>query len=209
MAKRKPGKRDKGGRLLRPPTREARATAHDHGNEWVRRRAALFAIFQTNKPLKPEEHCDGPGQAHIAGLFDNLPADAIAIRDAAREFGDLYWYYFADLQAKSANIAGSIGGRGSLDPSARDRRFARLDEALGAMASPVRRAVYALCIDYWGSDEVAPYLQRLINERRVLRKQPVAGLLPTEADRDRWELTCAGLLLMVAGANEREKRSAA
>lgn len=209
MAKCKPGKRDKGGRLLRPPTRAARATPHDHGNEWVQRRAALFAIFQNNKPLKPEEHCDGPGQAHLAGLFDNLPADAIAMRDAAREFGDLYWYYFADLQAKAANIAGSVGGRGSVDPSARDRRFARMDAALGRLSSPTRRAVHALCVDYWGTDEIAPYLQRLINERRVMRNQPVAGLLPTEADKDRWQLTCDGLLLMVAGTGEAAERSAA
>jgi len=114
MAKRdKRKKRDRSGKLLRPTTREGRVAKFDHGNDWVQRRAALFAIFERNdRPLKPEEHSDGPGQAYLAGLFDNLGADPLALRDAARDFGALYWCYFANMGAKTANLTGAVSGRG-------------------------------------------------------------------------------------------------
>lgn len=209
--KRKSGKRDRSGKLLRPKTRAERAAPFDHGNAVVQARAKLFEVFRGSKVLKAEEHCDGPGQAHLAGLFDGLPADPVAIRDVAREFGDLYWYFYADLQAKGANLGGSSGGKSHRPDTGRDRRFAALDKALGSMASPQRQAVYALCVDYWGSDETAPFLIRLINEARAKKGRAVAGQLATKADKALWFDVCRGLLLMVSGdgTSVAEKRSAA
>ena len=198
--RRKSGKRDKSGRLLRASTRTAREPARIPGNDFIQRRAALFAIFAPeNKPLKPEECSDAPGQAYVAGLLDNLPVDGKVIRDVARDFGDLYWQRYACMGAKTANIVGSPAGRGDQRTTASDRRFARLDESLGALSSPQRRAVYALCVDPWALDETPPFVERLINEQRVRRRQVVVGCLPTERDRALWVTVCAGLQAMVLG----------
>jgi hypothetical protein len=213
MRKRGKGRRDRSGKLLRPKTRAERET-NQSANDNVLKRAARFSPFRTDKakPLRAEEHYDGPGQAHLAGLFDGYDVDPITLRDAAREYGELYWGWYVALGAKSANIGRNPSGRSRGDEAtARERRFQRLDDVLGMTGSPVRRAVCSISVDYWGRDEIAPFLERLINEQRIKRGFPVAGRLPDESDHKLMETALEGLLAMVAGRGTdcNDNRSAA
>ena len=200
--KRKSGKRDKSGRLLRPSTRKARSK-HDYGNDKVQARAREFAVFEGGKATF-ELH-DAAGRAWAAGLFDGLGADPVALRDAAREYGNLYWSWYVDLLPKQANLDRSPKSQSSAMPeaTARERRFQKMDDVLGSCASPIRQAVHALAVDYWGSEEVNPWLQRLINGRRLCVGAGVAGKLPDAADEAKWAKCCEGLLDIVRGQQRR------
>lgn len=204
MGKKTKGRFDKSGRRKRPSTRIGRMAAPDPGNARVQERRAAFTLFQGGRA--GDEVYDGPGQAWAAGLFDGLEADAMMLRDLAREYGDLYWYIYSALLPKSARLERVGKSHASGDPTARDRRFARLDEALGVQASgPARRAVHELCVDHWGSDQVAPWLKRLIESQRVAKGAAPAGPVADAGDWGRWRLALEGLFAMGNGKKEQTR----
>lgn len=198
MGKRKSGKRDIGGRLLRPKTKAARAAAPDPGNDRVQQRRATFAIFQGGKA--GNEIHDAPGQAWAAGLFDGQTVDDKALRDAARDYANLYWAWYVALLPKSPNLqrsARSSSAKG--DTTSQERRFMALDAILGATGRSIRNAVHGLCVDYWGRDETPPWLERCINSRRALRGGRVVGLVASDDDWNRLNCAIDGLLAMTSG----------
>lgn len=201
MGKSKSGKRDRGGRLLR--NRADRAKAPDPGNIRVQERRAAFATFQGGKA--GNEIHDAPGQAWAAGLFDGQSVDDKALRDAARDFANLYWAWYVALLPKSPNLQRSARTSGTGIPSStgQERRYMRLDAALGRSTSPERKGVYALCVDYWGSDQIPPWLERCINSRRAMRGGKVAGLLASDADWNTLNAAIDGLLAMTGGRDRR------
>jgi hypothetical protein len=91
------------------------------------------------------------------------------------------------------------------DPTARDRRFARLDEALRMSGNDVRSAVHALCVDHWGSDLASPWLGRLIESRRAMLGAASSKDLADEGDWARWASALDGLLAMAGGKKEQTR----
>lgn len=213
MGKKTKGKFEKNGRRKR-----SRSTAHDYGNDRVLDRLVRFRRF--NPAIRNEDVDDGPGQAHVAGLFNTPLADSKALRDVAREYGDLYWYEYADRRAKSANLERSAKGHGSDIPdlplpelaawlekakTARDKRFKRLDAAF-PMRSPARNALHDLSVNSWGSDQPEAFVERLIATAEAKRRFPTTyPMLATEADQRLWEALLNVLIDLVQG----EQRKAA
>lgn len=199
------GRRKPGGRL-RP-----RPAAVDYGNDRIQAMRAVFAVFQDGKA--GNELGDPVGKAWAAGLFEGFGADGQAMRDAGRDFGQLWRRCFGDLDIRSfgtERLAASRGPRpGSSDrPNASERRFERMNEIVSAHPRNAREAFYGLCVDYQDSDNLPPFVERLINERLVLKGKPVAGTLPLRGDRERFERAAEVLEALVAGVGRRTGRPA-
>ena len=195
-----PGKRKPSGRL------RSGAAAIDYGNDRVQARRAVFAVFQGGKA--GNELGDPIGKAWAAGLLEGFSADSQALRDAGRDFGQLWRSCFGDLDIRnfsSERLAGSRGLRAvsSAEPSSAERRFERMKAIVGTHGRNCREAFYGLCVDYQDSDNVPPFVERLINERLALKGSRVAGTLPIRGDRDRLERAVEILEALVAGIGHR------
>jgi hypothetical protein len=81
-------------------------------------------------------------------------------------------------------------------------------EIVAAHSRNAREAFYGLCVDYQDSDNLPPFVDRLINERLVLKGRRVAGTLPIRGDRERLDRAVAVLESLVAGARWRPGRPA-
>jgi hypothetical protein len=173
--KRKDGKRDKGGRLLKvtrvPP------------NDRVRERIERFSHKLILGGKAGHDCFDGPGQLHAMGYFHGHGHEPEVIRDALREYGELYFRWYAQLQPKTAEIERHSRGEPNTAATRDERRFMELDRVL-PLASFERKAIHRLTLDHWGSDDVAPFVERLVNQKMAMLGLSVAGYLADQADHD-------------------------
>jgi hypothetical protein len=184
--RRKNGKRDKSNKLLRPSTRAERSVPP---NDRVRERLERFSHKSILDGKAAHDCFDAPGQLHAMGYFHNHGHEPSAIRDILREYAELYWCWFANLNSGSAEYGprfdsgARISSKSSPIPPASksDNRFMDLDDIL-PMSSPERRAIHKLVLDHWGCDSVHPFVERLVNEGRRDRCLPVAGMLAMVED---------------------------
>jgi hypothetical protein len=163
---------------------------------------AVFAIFQEGKA--GNELGDPIGKAWAAGLLEGFAADSQAMRDAGRDFGQLWRRCYGDLDIRnfgSERLAVSRGPRpGSYGTTnASERRFERMKDIVAAHPRNTREAFYGLCVDYQDSDNLPPFVERLINEKLVLKGRPAAGTMPIRGDRERLERAAELLEALVAG----------
>lgn len=199
MARRKgrpslPGKRRANGRL------RASAAAPDPGNVRVQRMRAAFALFQGGKA--GNELGDAIGKAWAAGLLEGFGADAQAMRDAGRDYGQLWRRCYGALDLRTSSLERRARtAPAPTDPtlSAAERRFERMDRIVSAFPRLDREAFYGLTADYQDSDNVPPFVERLINERVALKGRDPGGTLPIRGDRERLERAAAILKALVEG----------
>jgi hypothetical protein len=199
MARRKgrpslPGKRRVGGRL------RAKAAAPDLGNMRVQEKRAAFALFEGGKA--GNELGDAIGKAWAAGLLEGFGADAQAMRDAGRDYGQLWRRCYGALDIRTSSL--ERRARTSPAPthsteSAAERRFERMDSIVSAFPRLSREAFYGLAADYQDSDAVPPFVERLINERVKVKGRRPAGTLPIRGDRERLERAAEILAALVQG----------
>ena len=199
MARRKgrpslPGKRRANGRL------RARAAAPDLGNAHAQAIRAAFAIFQGGKA--GNELGDAIGKAWAAGLLEGYGADAQAMRDAGRDYGQLWRRCYGALDLRTSSLerrARTAPAPTASTESAAERRFARMDAIVSAFPRVSREAFYGLCVDYRDSDNLPPFIERLINERVKLKGRDPGGTLPVRGDRERIERAAEILTALVEG----------
>ena len=200
MARRKkgrpslPGKRKANGRL------RARAAAPDLGNVRVQAMRSAFAVFQGGKA--GNELGDAIGKAWAAGLIEGYGADSQAMRDAGRDYGQLWrlCYGALDLRTSSLERRARTGPAPTESTqSAAERRFGRMDAIVSAFPRLSREAFYGLCADYQDSDNLPPFVERLINERVASKGLRPAGTLPVRGDRERMDRAAAILKALVDG----------
>lgn len=190
---RKSGKRQPNGQLRR-------VVANDQGNDRVQARREAFKVFQGGKA--DQQISDAIGRAWAAGLLDGQAFDAEVLRDAGREYGALYWEYYQGGPA-TANMDGGRGGRDTstdIRPDPKGRHFDRLDNLAFAAGHVAYQAMHQLVVnEYWFPDDNPAWLERLLNSKLVMKKQPVAGQIAFDSDVRILENAVAGLLAMVGG----------
>lgn len=193
--RRKSGKRDKSGRLAKATTRAER---HVPPNDRVAERMERFAHKSILGGRAAHDTFDGPGQLHALGYFHDLDFEPSIIRDIFREYGELYFHWYAALQPKAAELERHDRGEPSLKASRSERRFMDLDSIL-PLVSEERRAVHKLVLDHWGCDSVHPFVERLVNEGMARRGLPAAGLLPDAADMETLYAALRAAFAMIEG----------
>jgi hypothetical protein len=201
--RRKSGRRDKSNKLLRPSTRAER---HTQPNDRVCERLERFSHKSILDGKAAHDTFDGPGQLHAMGYFHNHGHEPSVIRDALREYGELYWYWYAALDSDAAEYGPRFGGgpgisskSSPLPPASKaERRFMDLDDVL-PVVSPERRAIHKLVLDHWGSDSVHPLVDRLVNEGMAARGLPVAGMLPLIDDHEELNAVLRAAFALIEG----------
>jgi len=190
-----PGKRKANGRL------RAQAAAPDLGNVRVQAMRAGFAHFQGGKASN--ELGDAIGKAWTAGLLDGFAADAQAMRDAGRDYGQLWRRCYGALDLRTSSLerrAKASPAPAESTQSAAERRFERMDGIVSAFPRLSREAFYGLCADYQDSDNLPPFLERLINER--MKGRAPGGTLPIRGDREKLDRAAEILRALVEGRRE-------
>lgn len=203
MARRKgrpslPGKRKANGRL------RARTAGPDLGNLRVQERRAAFALFQGGKA--GNELGDAIGKAWAAGLLEGYGADAQAMRDAGRDYGQLWRRCYGALDLRTSSLerrARTSPAPTASTESASERRFERMDAIVSTFPRLSREAFYGLAADYQDSDAVPPFVERLINERVALKGRTPGGTLPVRGDREKIERAAEILVALVEGRTRR------
>jgi hypothetical protein len=199
MAKRR-GRPIQAGRKRRPNGRlRVRPATVDQGNDRVREMRAAFAVFHGGRA--GNELGDAIGKAWAAGLLDGFAADAQAMRDAGREFGQLWRLRHGALAARTSSLERRTGTWPACAPvpTASDRRFDRMAKILEEHGRVSREAFFGLCVDYQDSDALPPFVERLINEKMVLKGRKTVGPLPVRGDREKLERAANMLVDLVGG----------
>ena len=78
-----------------------------------------------------------------------------------------------------------------------------MDAIVSAFPRLAREAFYGLCADYQDSDNVPPFVERVINERMMLKGRDPAGTLPIRGDREKMERAAMILRALVEGRRDR------
>lgn len=187
--KRKSGDRFPGGKLR---------ALFDRGTERLIESRARFARFHDGKA--EQQVFDPIGRAWTVGLLENEHVDPAALRDAGRNYAARYWGYYPTVPGVASYQR--EGRRGSGPGEVEDPRgeqFQRLDALLRTAGRGAYDAAQSLCLDfYWFPDDDPIWLARLINEKLLLAKAPVAGQLPVAGDRSTMALAIGGLLAITA-----------
>lgn len=202
--KRKPGARTPKGRLSR-----ARATAWDYGNDRVMDLIHRFEPFQGGKA---SQWITTPiGRAWAVGLLDGNDVDPAAIRDAGLDYAERYWGYYPSPSSVANYEGEDRRGGGWVGEDPRGHWFKLLDAKLLDAGRSRYNAAQEITVDcHWFPLDNPAWLDRLINERLLRARRPVAGGLPIAGDIDRMRLAISGLLSIVSGGtNRRATRFAA
>jgi hypothetical protein len=152
---------------------------------------------------KAEQQVFDPiGRAWAVGLLENEHVDPAALRDAGRNYAARYWGYYPEVAGVSnyqgEDRRGSSGG----DADPRGELFQRLDALLECAGRSAYSAAQSLCLDqHWFPDDDPVWLARLINEKLLRARMPVAGMLPVAADRRIMEHALQGLLAITGTAS--------
>jgi hypothetical protein len=165
---------------------------------------AAFAVFQGGKA--GNELGDAIGKAWAVGLLEGFGADSQAMRDSGRDYGQLRRRCYGALDLRTSSLerrARAAPAPAASTRSAAERRFERMDSIVSAFPRLSREAFYGLCSDYQDSDNLPPFVERLINERVVLKGRPPAGTLPIRGDREKLERAGEILRALVEGRDRR------
>ncbi|MBA3678260.1 MAG: hypothetical protein H0W74_12805 [Sphingosinicella sp.] len=174
----------------------------DYGNDHVQALRERFSVFQGGKAGNELGCCIG--KAWAAGLLEGHGADAQALRDAGRDYARLWYEYYGLSQVRTSRFERHSKGFASAAVTPDQRRFLKLDGIVSARPSAHRDAFYALCVDYFDSDALPPFVDRLINERLMLKGLKVPGCLPIKGDAERLEKAAVTLLAIVEGDRVRK-----
>ena len=167
-------------------------------------RRELFSFVATPKGGNIDQDiCDGIGQLHVLGMLSGFGLDPLAMRDAGREFAELWWSRYSATAPKVGKYERADKSSSPFDgETAADRRFARMDLALEGYE---RDVVMSLVGDL--GDEIVPWAAGLIAEALLKRGRVVRfAQFPTCDDRARLAALGRGLIALVDGAlpNRRE-----
>lgn len=152
-----------------------------------------------------QDICDGIGQLHALGLLDGYGLEPTAMRDAGRDYAELWWNRYSATTTKISNFQRASRSSSSYDgETSRDRRFARMDLAIDAYDKGV-----VLDLVQPG-DDITPWAQGLIAEALLKRGKVVKFVrFPDSEDRARLQSLCRGLCALADGALPDRKRWAA
>ena len=197
MVSKKNRKRTKSGQFSRAGEKPAERNAP---GPHILERRALFSFVEAPKGgnIDPDIR-DAVGQLQVLGLLDGYPADPVAMRDAARDYSDLYWRRYPETAPKMGKFERSDKSSNSFDgETADDRRFDRMDAVLKA---DQRMWVFsAVCDRQWG-DDFEPWVAGLIAEALLKRGKVVKFCqFPSAEDYARLRSLCQGLCTLVYGA---------
>ena len=194
-----PGKRKGKRRILTP--------VWDYGTERIQERRKLFAKLRQDD--KAADHLDDPiGRAWAAGLLENARIDPAVLRDAGRKYAAGYWCYWPNVVGVAKYEQDIRKGNWNGDTDIRGERFNAADRLLKDAGRKAYSAVQSLVLDnHWFPDANPDWVDRLINERLLKARAPVAGQLPLPGDADRLALALDGLMAL-AGEVENARRAA-
>lgn len=168
------------------------------GSERVTLNRARFARFHDGKA--EQQVFDPIGRAWAVGLLENEHVDPAALRDAGRNYAARYWGYYPEVAGVSNYQGEDRRGSSGEGDDPRGEQFQRLDALLETAGRAAYSAAQSLCLDHhWFPDEDPIWLGRLINEKLLRARQPVAGQLPFSADRGIMEQALEGLLAITGG----------
>ena len=170
------------------------------GNDRVMDRRAAFSVFQGGKA--DQQVHDPIGRAWAAGLLDGHPFDAAILRDAGRDYAELYWMYWPATPGIGSYEPRGHSSRAPVasDEDRKGERFNALDGLARSAGRDAYAALHAMCVStHWFPDDNPEWLDRLINGVRQARHLPVAGGLPRNGDGAMLERAVSGLLAMVGG----------
>jgi len=168
-------------------------------------RRALFSFVTATKGGNIDQDiCDGIGQLHALGLLDTAEIDPLALRDAGREFAELWWTrYSATAPKMGAYERADKSSNPHAGETSKDRRFDRMDEALTGYE---RDVVTSLVVDLAWGDEVVPWAKSLIDEALLKHGKLVKfTIFPTSDDRARLDALIRGLTMLAGGALSRRR----
>ena len=156
---------------------------------------------------------DPIGRAWHEGLLDGHGIDPLRLREVGREYGYAYWHEYAAVDATIGGYTEMLG-RGSVAFASKDpqqikdaagRRWQAYSEIVDPLGHAIRTALHRLCVDDIWSLDGPPWLDRLINEARVVKRcqgsamEPIAGALPTRTDRETLRLAIFALVKLANG----------
>lgn len=167
----------------------------DHGCEGYQRRVALYG-----NDNDPSQTADAIGRVWSSGLLVMAGKDAAALRDAGRNYHNLYWRAWGSLEPKLMVKVGGYGelvGAGSVSGGAFDAdRDAKLEDAfdrrfraISSCGRDVKSAVDQLCVDF-NPDHGPDWADRLIAAKR-------AGQEPRPCDAIMLQKALVGLAMLV------------
>lgn len=167
---------------------------YDRGNDRVIARKEAFSVFQGGKA--DQQVHDPIGRAWAAGLLDGTAFDPAVLRDAGRDYAQLYWMYWPAVTG-----VGGYEPRGRTGPAPitsaddpRGERFKRLDGLAMSAGRKSYDAMQALCVQtYWFPDDDPEWLARLL--RAAMAKAHV----PIEADMRMLANAIDALVVMTEG----------
>jgi hypothetical protein len=208
----KGGKRTPTGRLSRAGKQNERGEPNQHV-------VAVRHAFRWFVDGKATEHLFDPlGRAWATGLLDGHGIESKRLRDAGRDYGELYWGEYGRTGIATGGLERrSRTSGGNSDPDAPDRagwRFAALDALLDGAGRSARDALHNLVVDHhWFPDEDPAWLARLITERRVaewskrkgrgeLVGPAIVGELATATDHSRLQLAITALVALIPATNQ-------
>ena len=185
--KRKSGPRsEKTGRLLH---------ARDYGNERVQARVSLFRQFKGDSAIGHEMSC--AGRLMLVGAFDGMPEPPETILSALLAYANGYWNNYRG----GPKIADYERQDRSHDNSWEDGAgewFDWIDGKLRDAGYQARKAVHEVTVDrHWFPDEDASWAARIINQRFLDKRLPVAGELACDSDWAMLELLRHGAMALV------------
>lgn len=145
-------------------------------NESVLRRREQFSFLNSKADGRQgtidQDIHDAIGQLHALGLLDGHGHDATDLRNVGREFAELYW----ERYEATAPAIGQFErrSRGTGEPPPRNRRYDRFDRLDNSMSrvGMERTAIHMLLTEYYHSDRMTGWAQRLINFELAKRGVP-------------------------------------
>jgi hypothetical protein len=200
----KPGQERVNGRIRQPRTRaEREARAKDHGNLVIQARRELFGAMCIKGGKAADQVNDAIGQLWALDYLDGAGIDDTALRDAGREFAELYWTRYQATAPKVGQYErASRTTHQFAGLTARDARFDRMDQALDGVE---RQAVVDCIIDPWFTEAVPGWAQRLISHELMQRGRiKFCERVPDSLDRIMVNALVRGLCDLVEGSRRRQ-----
>ena len=164
----------------------------------LKRREQFSFVEATKGGNIDQDVCDAIGQLHALGKLDMPGVDALAMRNAGRDYAELYWNRYSDTAPKVGKYERADKSMSPFDgETSRDRRFARMDAALVGLH---RTAVFELVIDYEWCIAPAQWADSIINLALYERGKRVEFMIvPTWEDEAMLQAAREGLCLLAVG----------
>jgi hypothetical protein len=196
MGKATKGNRYANGRLKQPTTKAARAAAvkRDEPGAHITARFNLWNAACIREGKAAHDVFDAIGQLHALDFLDGHGYEASELRDAGRKYAGLYWQRNADKAPKGQTLEVFDKSRVNHD----DTRSSLTFEAMIRDLPTYERGVLELvCVDYWFTDEIAPFALRLVTTELLKRKRmPPVVRFEEAGDRDLLAALIRGLCVV-------------